>query len=259
MGSVAEQERGFVPATKESRETREMRKVARLAAVVFVVGALGSLGWARGAYASPLEIEGGGSFGYGTNPSHGPNPLALSFSVRAGLDYNRLYAGIAGTYSFGSSGNCLGDAAIGGGAPSLPARFCTPNGEVSIRQSSVLYGADLGYTLSFPGASFLKVRPLLELGDFVLTRSGNVGTSGIMGGTLSSYQSTDAFYLQPGAELLFGMNGFFFGVDANLLLVPSVLDIDSAVIGQSQTMGSLTATRDAFVAFTSHVQIGFRF
>jgi hypothetical protein len=235
-----------------------MRKVARLASAI-VLGACLSA-WSRDASAVPFEIEGGGYIGYASNPSHGPNPLGVGIGARAGVDVYNFYAGVAATYYFGSSGNCgAGAPNSGNGLSSLAPAFCTQDAaEVSISQMTVLYGVDLGYTLSFPRAKFLKIRPILELGDSELTRSGSVGASDITMGTLSQYRSANAFYLQPGLEVFLTASGFFIGADANLLVMPSITDIDSAsTIGNGP--GSLTAATRAFVAFTAHAQVGFRF
>jgi hypothetical protein len=234
-----------------------MRKVACRIAVVLA----GACVWAWPGQASaavPFEIEGGGFIGYATNPSHGPNPLGVGIGARAGVDAYNIYAGIAATYYFGASGNCGAGAPSGEGLGSLGAFCGEDDAEISISQMTVLYGVDLGYTLSVPRAKYLKIRPILELGDAELTRTGSVGASDITEGTLAQYRSANAFYLQPGLEVFVTTSGFFIGADANLLLIPSITDIDSASTSEDGA-GSLTTSTRAFVSFTAHAQIGFRF
>jgi hypothetical protein len=253
---------GFELAANQSRKGGVMRKVACRIAVVLAGASVFACVWAWPGQASaavPFEIEGGGYIGYATNPSHGPNPLGVGIGARAGVDAYNIYAGIAATYYFGSSGNCGAGAPSGEGLGSLPPAFCGQDGaEISISQMTVLYGVDLGYTLSFPRAKYLKIRPILELGDAELTRSGSVGKSDITEGTLAPYRSANAFYLQPGLEVFLTTSGFFIGADANLLVIPSITDIDSAATSEDAA-GSLTTSTRAFVSFTAHAQIGFRF
>jgi hypothetical protein len=251
----------FEPVPNQSRKSAVMRKVARLSACSALFAAVGVLASSSEARAAvPIEIEGGGFIGYGTNPSKGPNPFAVGIGARAGVDVYDLYAGLAITYYFGGSGNCGGGAPNSGeGMSSLPATYCGAGiGEVSLSQMSVLYGVDLGYTLSIPRVKYLKIRPLLELGDTEITRSGNVGASDVTAGALSQYHSVNSFYAQPGLLVFLTVSGFFIGADANLLLVPGVLDITGAGANMDGT-GNLTTEKRTFVAFTTHAQIGFRF
>jgi hypothetical protein len=236
-----------------------MRKVTCIASAV----ALGAClwGWSGEARASDaIEIEGGGYIGYGTNPSHGPNPLGVGIGARAGVDFYNFYAGLAATYYFGASGECGGGAPnSGAGLSSLPSSFCSAvAGEVSLSQMTVLYGVDLGYTLTVPRARFLKFRPILELGDAQITRTGSVAMSDITTGPLAQYRSANSFYLQPGLEVFLTVSGFFVGADANLLLMPSVTDIDGASNNNDGT-GNLLVSKRTLAAFTTHAQIGFRF
>jgi hypothetical protein len=215
----------------------------------------------RVASADTLEIEGGGSIGYGSNPSHGPNPLGVGIGARAGIDFRGIYAGLAATYYFGASGNCGAGSPSGEGMGTLPAAFCQNLGgaEASISQMTVLYGIDLGYTISFPRVQWFKLRPMLELGDAELTRNGTVGASDITNGSLSPYRSSNSFYLQPGLEAFLTTSGFFIGADVNLLVITSLVDVDGASVSEDGAIGALSTSSHSFIAVTAHAQVGFRF
>jgi hypothetical protein len=252
----------------QSRKGVSMRIASRTRAAADVLPALfawgmglAMWGWPREAGASDaFDIEGGGSIGYATNPSKGPSTLGVGIGARAGVDLYNFYAGLAITYYFGASGNCGGGAPNSGeGLSSLPPSFCTAMaGEVSLSQMSVLYGIDLGYTLTIPRARFLKFRPLLELGDTEITRTGTVIDSDVTAGTLSQYHSVNSFYAQPGLLVFVTTSGFFIGADVNLLVIPGVLDITGA-FANADGSGNLSTEKRTLVAFTSHAQVGFRF
>jgi hypothetical protein len=237
-----------------------MRKtVACLASAATILGSAVSPWPARAA--GPVDIEGAGTLGYGTNPSHGPSPLGVGLGVRAGVNVYGLYAGVNLTYYFGSSGDCGGGAPNSGdGLSSLPPAYCTAlASEVSLSQMSVLYGVDLGYTLSIPRVKFLKVRPLLELGDSEITRTGTLGSSDITtAASLAPYRSENSFYLQPGVTLLLVADAFLIGVDANLFVIPRVADLEGVGANADGSANLVTSER-TLAAFTTHAQIGFRF
>lgn len=235
------------------------------AAYVVPAAVLGAaiLGLPRQALAlGPLEIEGGGFVGAGSNPSHGPNPLAVGIGARAGVDVRNLYAGLAVTYYFGDAGQCgAGAPANSPGNSPLPAAFCNlgaGGGEVQLNQHASLYGLDLGYTFGFARAKFFKLRPLLELGDLEIARTGTVSSQTLTSGPLAGLRSDNAFYLQPGLTAFLTVDALFLGVDANLLLVPSVVDIDGITPNVAGT-GNLASSSRTLAAFTAHAQVGFRF
>jgi hypothetical protein len=243
-----------------------MRKASRTRTAACVVPALLAwvvglflFAWPRKARAwDAFELEGGGFIGYATNPSKGPSPLGVGLGARAGVDLYNFYAGLAITYYFGASGLCGGGAPTGEGNSLLPASYCGLSGETSLSQMSVLYGLDLGYTLSVPRVKYLKIRPLLELGDTEITRSGNVLDSDLTAGALSQYHGVNSFFAQPGLLVFVTASGFFVGADDNLLLIPSVLDITGAS-ANTDGSGNLLTEKRTLVAFTSHAQVGFRF
>jgi hypothetical protein len=238
-----------------------MWKAAYVASAIVVGGCLTAV--PREAHAlGPVEIEGGGLVGGGSNPSHGPNPLSVGIGARAGVELKRVYLGLAVTYYFGDSGNCGGGSPTSGAdTSSLPPGFCTlasDGGEVELKQRASLYGVDLGYTLGFPRLSFLKLRPLVQIGDAQITRTGSVTSQDITNGALAGLRSENSFYLQPGLTAFVTAESFFLGVDANLLIMPSVTDIDGVTSNAAGT-GNLASSTRPLAAFTSHAQIGFRF
>ena len=214
----------------------------------------------EGGPAGPLSFEGGGLIGYTSNPSHGPNPLGVGIGARAGVGYRGLYLGLAVTYYFGSSGDCGGGAPTSGnGLSALPAGFCNLNaggGEVELQQSTSLYGLDLGYTFGFRRAKYLKLRPILELGDAEISRYGSVSSQDVNG--LAGVNGDNRFYLQPGLTALIVVDAFFIGVDLNLLVVPGVKDPEGVSENVSGT-GTLSTSTRVLAACTTHAQIGFRF
>jgi len=172
-----------------------------------------------------------------------------------------FYVGVNLTYYFGGSGNC------GGGAPDssaglspLPSTYCTAlPGEVSLSQTSVLYGVDIGYTWSWPHAPFLKLRPIVEMGDAEIMRTGTIGQEDITAApSLAAYRSENGFYAQPGLTVLLVADAFLLGIDGNVLLIPGVLDIEG-VNPSADGSGNLAVSRRTLVAGTAHAQIGFRF
>ncbi len=221
-----------------------------------------AIAWPRSAAAvGPVDIEGGGMIGYGTNPSHGPTPFGVGIGFRVGAAVRDIYLGFALTYYFGDSGDC------GGGAPnmtpgqsSLSSTFCNAGaGEVSLGQRAVLYGGDIGYTLTVPRAKFFKIRPLVQLGDAEITRTGTLGPSDITTAPgLSQYRSTNNFYVQPGVTAFVTTEGFFIGADVNLLILPSVVDL-AGVTATPSGGDLLTTDTHALFSFTAHAQLGFRF
>jgi len=236
-----------------------MWKAAYVASAIAVLGASAALPREVRA-AGPVEIEGGGLVGGGSNPSHGPNPFAVGIGARGGVEFRHVYLGLAVTYYFGDSGACGAGAPLGDTSP-LPSTFCgaaTSGGEVQLSQRASLYGVDLGYTLAIPRVKFLKLRPLVQLGDIEVTRTGSVTSQDVTNGALAGLRSDNRFYLQPGLTLLLTVEAFFLGVDANLLIVPGITDLDGVTANAAGT-GSLATSSRTLAAFTSHAQIGFRF
>jgi hypothetical protein len=207
----------------------------------------------------PVSVEGGGLIGFTSNPSHGPNPFGVGIGARAGVGYKGLYLGVAVTYYFGASGECGGGAPITPGTSALAPGFCSVadgGGEVELQQSTSLYGVDLGYTFRFASAKWFKLRPIVQIGDAEITRTGSVSSQEVS--TIAGLNGDNRFYVQPGLTALFVAQAFFAGIDANVLVVPGVTDPDGVSENVSGT-GTLTSTTRALVAFTGHLQIGFRF
>jgi hypothetical protein len=207
----------------------------------------------------PVSVEGGGLIGFTSNPSHGPNPFGVGIGARAGAAYKGLYLGVAVTYYFGASGECGGGAPITQGTSALASGFCSTadgGGEVELEQNTSLYGLDIGYTFKFRSAKWFRLRPILEIGDAEITRTGSVSSQEVNG--IVGLNGDNRFYLQPGLTALFVVQAFFAGIDANLLVVPGVTDPEGVTENVSGT-GTLTSTTRALAAFTGHLQVGFRF
>jgi hypothetical protein len=155
----------------------------------------------------PVDLEIGGKAGIGTNPSsNAPNPLGFGMGGRGGLSFFGLYAGVDVMYYFGSSEN-------------------VPGGTLS--EHTLMYGADLGYNFKI---ALLTLRPLIGVGNFVLSHSGEDGNG-----------SASNLYLEPGLTALVSFGLLYVGADANVLVLPSV----------SLENGNKTET-----AFTLHGQVG---
>lgn len=214
--------------------------------------------WPRDARAiGPVDVEVAGVAGYGTNVSQGPSPLGVGLGVRVGVDLYGFYGGLAVMHYFGASGDCGGGAPSSGeGLMSLSRGFCAAGtGEVSLSQYADLYGVDLGYTFA---RSFFKIRPLIGIGDTEITRTGSVGAESIMAPPLASYRSVNNLYVQPGVAVLLVVDSFVAGVDANLLVIPDVVDI-TGVAANLNGSSSILTSKTTFVALAAHAQIGFRF
>jgi hypothetical protein len=210
-----------------------MWKAAYVASAVVLGATLTA--WPREAMAAgPLDIEGGGVGGGATNPSHGPSPFGGGVGMRAGAGYQGFYLGFALTHDFGDSGDLSAGKA-----------------EAAVKQSAALYGADLGYTFGFASERYLKLRPIVQLGDVQITRSGSVSSQELSG-------SYSGFYVQPGFLVLLMVNAFYAGVDVGLLIVPGASDLEGVTENAVDT-ASLVTSRRSLAAFTSHGQIGFRF
>jgi hypothetical protein len=155
----------------------------------------------------PVDLELGGKAGIGTNPSSSaPNPLGFGLGGRGGLSFFGLYAGVDVMYYFGSSEN-------------------VPGGSLS--EHTLMYGGDFGYNFKI---AILTLRPLLGVGNFVVSHSGVDGSG-----------SPSSLYLEPGLTALVSLGLLYVGADANLLVLPSV----------SLEGGNKTET-----AFTLHGQVG---
>jgi hypothetical protein len=210
-----------------------MWKAAYVASAIVLGATLAA--WPREARAAgPIDIEGGGVGGAATNPSHGPSPFGGGVGMRAGAGYEGLYLGLALTHYFGDSGE-----------------LHAGKTEAAVKQGSALYGADLGYTFAFTSGKYLKLRPILQLGDVQITRSGSLSSQELTG-------NYSGFYLQPGFVALLTVNAFYVGVDVGLLIVPGASDLEGVTENAADT-ASLVTSRRSLAAFTSHGQLGFRF
>jgi hypothetical protein len=184
-------------------------KSARLLVAVAATAAAASItSVSRNANAlGPVDIEIGGKAGLGTNPtSTSLNPLGFGIGGRGGLSFFGLYAGVDVMYYLGGSEN-------------------VPGGSIS--EHTLMYGVDLGYNFKI---AILTLRPLLGVGNFVVSHSGEDGSG-----------SASNVYLEPGLTALVSLGILYVGADANLLVIPAV----------SVDHGNTTET-----AFTLHGQLG---
>jgi hypothetical protein len=184
-------------------------KSARLlvAAAAIAAAATASL-VSRDAHAlGPVDLELGAKAGIGTNPSNGsPNPLGFGIGGRGGVSFFGLYGGVDLMYYLGGSEN-------------------VPGGSIS--EHTFMYGLDLGYNFKI---AILTIRPLLGIGNFTVSHSGEDGSG-----------SASNLYLEPGLTALISLGILYVGADANILVLPGI----------SQGNGNTTET-----AFTAHGQVG---
>ena len=97
----------------------------------------------------------------------------------------------------------------------------------SISEHAFMYGLDLGYNFKI---AILTLRPLLGIGNFTVSHSGEEGSG-----------SASNLYLEPGLTALVSLGILYVGADANILVLPGI----------SQGNGNTTET-----AFTAHGQVG---
>jgi hypothetical protein len=165
----------------------------------------------------PLSLEVGINAGYGTNPdSNAPfNPLGVGLGGRAGVSIFGFYGGVDGEYYLGGSTD-----------------ENTAFGTVHVSAHTLKYGAQLGYNVGIP---FVTIRPQIGLGN--LTVSGSA--------TGFPDTSDSSFYVEPGVVGLITLGMYFFGADANALLITGFKD--------SSGNTSLKTS------FTMHGQLGLTF
>jgi hypothetical protein len=169
----------------------------------------------------PIDLEIAAKVGYANNPGSGdPNPLGVGLGGRAGVSFMGAYGGVNILYYFGGTSNV---------------------NIASVSANSLLYGIEAGYGVTL--VDILTIRAQLGVGNITISsnHSGSVGSV-----TASAPSSLNNLYLEPGLTGLLGFGTYFVGVDANLLILPS--------IAQQNGGGSSTET-----CFTLHGQIGVKF
>jgi hypothetical protein len=170
----------------------------------------------------PLDLEIGARAGVGTSPggtSNGPNPLGFGIGGRAGVSILGLYGGVSGMYYVGESKDVtvLGVTASG-------------------KAHSVLLGFEAGY-----GS---KLGPLSLRGTVGV---GNIETdySGSFAGYQGNLPSQNGLYIEPGVTGIVALGIWFFGADANALILPDYQGYDG--------------NKSHEAAFTIHGQLGVKF
>jgi len=166
----------------------------------------------------PIDLEIAAKVGYANNPGSGdPNPLGVGLGGRAGVSFMGAYGGVNILYYFGGTSNV---------------------NIASVSANSLLYGIEAGYGVTL--VDILTIRAQLGVGNITISSSGSLGSVAAPSSSLNN------LYLEPGLTGLLGFGTYFVGVDANLLILPS--------IAQQNGGGSSTET-----CFTLHGQIGVKF
>jgi hypothetical protein len=138
----------------------------------------------------------------------GTSPFGAGFGGAIALVVSHVYVGASVVYFLGGS-------------------------DVSISDHALTYGLELGYEIELVhfgngnlllrpqvgggGAALYHTDPSTAKVDVVTSASGRSSTS-----TSSDTTTVNAFYVEPGATLLFAMPSFFAGVNANTMYLPSV-------------------------------------
>jgi hypothetical protein len=166
----------------------------------------------------PIDLEIAAKVGYANNPGSGdPNPLGVGLGGRAGVSFMGAYGGVNILYYFGGTSNV---------------------NIASVSANSLLYGIEAGYGVTL--VDILTIRAQLGVGNITISSSGSLGSVAAPSSSLNN------LYLEPGLTGLLGFGTYFVGVDANLLVLPS--------IAKQNGGGSSTET-----CFTLHGQIGVKF
>jgi hypothetical protein len=160
---------------------------------------------ARPAHAlGPIDLEIAAKAGYGSND------LGFGFGGRGGISFFGFYGGLSAVDYLGTS-------------QTLP-----PPGGGTFTRHTLLLGGELGFGIKI---SRLTIRPLLGLGEGIISESGS--------------SSTGSFYLEPGGLIQLNFGLIIFGVDAGCLILTS-----------NQSIGGITQLTEAF---TIHGQFGLKF
>ena len=164
---------------------------------------------------SSWDFELGAKVGYTTPPiAGGTSPFGVGFGGRAGFAVSHVYIGLSVVDYLGAK-------------------------DVNVTDTALLYGAEIGVDLHLGdvGAGYFKLRPHVGGGGVAIFRTDpNLATTSSTGGrnsrpdvvtsasgrSSSNVTTVNAFYVEPGATLLFVTGSFFFGLDANVLVVPSI-------------------------------------
>jgi|HubBroStandDraft_2_1064218.scaffolds.fasta_scaffold07085_4 hypothetical protein len=152
----------------------------------------------------PLEALFGAKTGIGTNLSGGPADL-LGFAVggTGGLSIYRFYAGVDIMHFFGGSAT---------------------EGGVTYSASAWMGGVDLGYGFTI---AMVTIRPQLGTGD-LLVNSTRLAPSCVDCAASFLSKATAGvhnLYFEPGVAVLLAIGeSAFVGVDANLFVLPHIVD-----------------------------------
>src|SRR5580658_8612948 len=143
---------------------------------------------ARPAHAlGPIDLEIAAKAGYGSND------FGFGFGGRAGISFFGFYGGLSAVDYLGKSVD-------------------------DVTTHTLLLGGELGFGIKI---SRLTIRPLLGLGEGIISESGS--------------SSTGSFYLEPGGLIQLNFGLIIFGVDAGCLILTS-----------NQSISGLTQVTEAF-------------
>jgi hypothetical protein len=166
----------------------------------------------------PVDIEVGAKVGAATNPGAGwqLNPLGFGAGGRVGVSIFGIYGGLNLIDYIGNN--------------------------AGINSAHALeFGGELGYSIKI---SVLTIRPQVGFGNITFSDTYS-GTA--LGFTASSSSNNASFYLEPGLTALITLGIFYFGVDANALIITAM---------PTNPPGGSTSTD---TAFTMHGQVGLAF
>jgi hypothetical protein len=162
------------------------------------------------------DFELGGKVAYLSPPIRGgTSPFGAGFGGRAGFSFSQVYVGLSVVDYLGSK-------------------------DVDVTNTSLLYGAELGYGIRLVrvNGSVLTLRPQVGAGGISVfrtdpsttastrtTSSGRRGRADVVSsasGGAGNVTTVDALYVEPAVTLMFSSGVFFVAINGNLVLVPGI-------------------------------------
>jgi hypothetical protein len=162
------------------------------------------------------EFELGGKVAYLSPPIRGgTSPFGAGFGGRAGFAFSQVYVGLSVVDYLGSK-------------------------DVDVTDTSLLYGAELGYgfRLVRVNGNVLTLRPQIGAGGISVfrtdpstttstgrTSTGRRGRADVVSsasGGRGNVTTVDAFYVEPAVTLMFSSGVFFVAINGNLVVVPGI-------------------------------------
>jgi hypothetical protein len=161
------------------------------------------------------DFELGGKIAYLSPPIRGgTSPFGAGFGGRAGFAFSQVYVGLSVVDYLGSK-------------------------DVDVTDTSLLYGAELGYgfRLVRVNGNVLTLRPQVGAGGISVFRTdpstsstgttsrGRRGRADVVSsasGGAGNVTTVDAFYFEPAVTLMFSSGVFFVAINGNLVAVPGI-------------------------------------